>query len=91
MRKLAEAGFNVYFDYRLNSLKEAEALLTLGDKTDMKIVVECPEFHDATQTESVVKATTAHPSLYAFNVWDEPDLDEFPEVSAGLRKSTNMT
>ena len=29
LRKLAEAGFNTYFDYRLDSLKEAEALLTL--------------------------------------------------------------
>lgn len=80
MRKLAEAGFNVYFDYRLNSLEEAEALLTLGDKTGMKIVVECPELHDATQTERIVEAMSAHPSLYAYNVWDEPDLYEFPEV-----------
>ncbi len=86
MRKLAEAGFNVYFDYRLNSLEEAEALLALGDKTGMKIVVECPELHDATQTKRVVEAMSAHPSLYAYNVWDEPDLNEFPEVIRRIKE-----
>lgn len=86
MRKLAEAGFNVYFDYRLNSLEEAEALLALGDKTGMKIVVECPELHDAAQTERVVKALSAHPSLYAYNAWDEPDLNEFPEVRRRIQE-----
>lgn len=86
MQKLAEAGFNVYFDYRLNSLEEAEALLTLGDKTGMKIVVECPELHDATQTGRVVEAMSAHPSLFAYNVWDEPDLYEFPEVTRRIKE-----
>ena len=33
LKMLKEAGFNVYFDYRLNSLEEAEALLKLGDTT----------------------------------------------------------
>ena len=86
MRKLAEAGFNVYFDYRLNSLEEAEALLALGDKTGMKIVVECPELHDATQTERVVKALSAHPSLFAYNVWDEPELFEYPEMRRRIKE-----
>ena len=80
MRKLIEAGFNTYFDYRLNSLEEAEALLTLGDKTGMNIIVECPELHDSTQTAHAVSAMTAHPSLYAYNVWDEPELFEYPEM-----------
>ena len=61
MRKLAEAGFNTYFDYRLNSLEEAEALLALGDKTGMKIILECPELHDSAQTEKVVAAMSAIP------------------------------
>lgn len=80
MRKLIEAGFNTYFDYRLNSLEEAEALLTLGDKTGMNIIVECPELHDSTQTAHAVSAMKAHPSLYAYNVWDEPELFEYPEM-----------
>ena len=80
MRKLIEAGFNTYFDYRLNSLEEAKALLTLGDKTGMNIIVECPELHDSTQTAHAVSAMTAHPSLYAYNVWDEPELFEYPEM-----------
>lgn len=80
MRKLIEAGFNTYFDYRLNSLEEAEALLTLGDKTGMNIIVECPELHDSTQTAHAVSAMTAHSSLYAYNVWDEPELFEYPEM-----------
>ena len=86
LRKLAEAGFNVYFDYRLNSLEEAEALLTLGDKTGMKIVVECPELHDAIQTEKAVEAMSAHPSLYAYNVWDEPELFEYPEMRRRIKE-----
>lgn len=86
MRKLAEAGFNVYFDYRLNSLEEAEALLALGDKTGMKIVVECPELHDATQTEKTVEALSAHPSLFAYNVWDEPELFEYPEMRRRIKE-----
>ena len=85
IRKLAEAGFNVYFDYRLNSLEEAEALLALGDKTGMKIVVECPELHDATQTARTVEALSAHPSLYAYNVWDEPELFEYPEMRRRIK------
>ena len=86
MRKLAEAGFNVYFDYRLNSLEEAEALLALGDKTGMKIVVECPELHDATQTAKTVEALSAHPSLFAYNVWDEPELFEYPEMIRRIKE-----
>ena len=80
LRKLKEAGFNVYFDYRLNSLEEAEALLKLGDNTGMKIILECPELHDFAQTERAVEAMSAHPSLYGYNVWDEPELFEYPEV-----------
>ena len=86
LRKLAEAGFNTYFDYRLNSLEEAEALLTLGDKTGMKIVVECPELHDPIQTEMVVRAMSAHPSLFGYNVWDEPDVYEYPEVVRRIKE-----
>lgn len=86
MRKLAEAGFNTYFDYRLNSLEEAEALLALGDKTGMNIIVECPELHDPSQTERAVKAMSAHPSLYAYNVWDEPELFEYPEMIARIKE-----
>ena len=86
MRKLAEAGFNVYFDYRLNSLEEAEALLALGDKTGMKIVVECPELHDAALTEKTVETLSAHPSLFAYNVWDEPELFEYPEMRRRIKE-----
>lgn len=32
LRKFSEAGFNAYFDYRLNSIKETEAPLEPGDK-----------------------------------------------------------
>ena len=86
MRLLAEAGFNTYFDYRLNSLEEAEALLALGDKTGMNIILECPELHDPAQTESAVEAMSAHPSLYAYNVWDEPELFEYPEMIARIKE-----
>ena len=86
MRKLAEAGFNTYFDYRLNSLEEAEALLTLGDKTGMNIIVECPELHDPSQTADAVEAMSAHPSLYAYNVWDEPELFEYPEMISRIKE-----
>ena len=86
MRKLAEAGFNTYFDYRLNSLEEAEALLSLGDKTGMKIIVECPELHDPSQRERAVEAMSVHPSLYAYNVWDEPELFEYPEMISRIKE-----
>lgn len=86
MNKLAEAGFNVYFDYRLNSLEEAEALLALGDKTGMKIVLDCPELHDSAQTQMVVEAMSAHPSFYAYNVWDEPELFEYPEMRRRIKE-----
>ena len=86
MRKLAEAGFNAYFDYRLKSLEEAEALLDLGDKVGMKIIVECPELHEASTTEMAVKAMSAHPSLYAYNVWDEPEVAEYPEVIRRIKE-----
>lgn len=86
MRLLAEAGFNTYFDYRLNSLAEAEALLDLGDKTGMKIILECPELHDPSQTERAVKAMSAHPSLLAYNVWDEPEFFEYPEMISRIKE-----
>ena len=86
MRLLAEAGFNTYFDYRLNSLEEAEALLELGDKTGMNIILECPELHDPSQTERAVEAMSAHPSLYAYNVWDEPELFEYPEMISRIKE-----
>lgn len=50
------------------------------------LVVECPELHDATQTENAVKAMTAHPSLYAYNVWDEPELFEYPEMIRRIKE-----
>lgn len=86
MRKLAEAGINAYFDYRLKSLEEAEALLDLGDKVGMKIIVECPELHEDSTTEMAVKAMSAHPSLYAYNVWDEPEVAEYPEVIRRIKE-----
>lgn len=86
MRKLAEAGFNAYFDYRLKSLEEAEALLDLGDKVGMKIIVECPELHEDSTTEMAVKAMSAHASLYAYKVWDEPEVAEYPEVIRRIKE-----
>ena len=86
MRKLSEAGFNAYFDYRLNSLDEAEALLALGDRTGMKIVLECPELHDSAYTGVAVEKMSAHPSLYAYNVWDEPELFEYPEMIRRIKE-----
>lgn len=81
MEMLKEAGFNVYFDYRLHSLEEAEALLALGDSAGMKIILECPELRDPLQIEKVVKAMTAHPSFYAYNICDEPEVGELPEAT----------
>lgn len=86
LQKLKEAGFNTYFDYRLNSLDEAEALLSMGDTVGMKIIVECPELHTPTQTQKAVEAMSAHPSLYAYNVWDEPELFEYPEVIRRIKE-----
>ena len=86
LRKLAEAGFNMYFDYRLDSLAEAEALLDLGDKVGVKIITECPELHDPATTEMAVKTMSAHPSFYAYNVWDEPEVSEYPEVIRRIKE-----
>ena len=86
LRKLAEAGFNTYFDYRLDSLEEAEALLTLGDKTGMNMILECPELHDPATTEMAVKAMSAHSSLYAYNIDDEPEVSEFPLVTSRIKE-----
>ena len=86
LQKLAEAGFNTYFDYRLDSLEEAEALLTLGDKTGMNMILECPELHDPATTEMAVKAMSAHPSLYAYNIDDEPEVYEFPTVTSRIKE-----
>ena len=86
MKMLKEAGFNTYFDYRLNSLEEAEALLDLGDKTGMNIIIECPELHDPEQTAMAVDAMTAHRSFYAYNVWDEPELFEYPEMISRIKE-----
>ena len=86
MRKLSEAGFNTYFDYRLNSLEEAEALLALGDRTGMKIILECPELHDSARTGMAVERMSAHPSLYAYDVWDEPELFEYPEMIRRIKE-----
>ena len=85
LQKLVEAGFNTYFDYRI-SLEEAEALLTLGDKVGMKIIAECHELHDSTTTKMAVEAMSAHPSLYAYNVWDEPEVSEYPEVVRRIKE-----
>ena len=86
LRKLKEAGFNTYFDYRLDSLAVAEALLDLGDKVGINIIVECPELHDPATTEMAVEAMSAHPSLYGYNVWDEPELFEYPEVIRRIKE-----
>ena len=79
LKKLKEAGFNTYFDYRLK-FEEADALLTLADKVGMNIIVECDELHDPATTQETIKALSTHPSLYAYNVWDEPEVFEYPEV-----------
>ena len=86
LQKLTEAGFNAYFDYRLASLEEAEALLALGDKVGVKIITECPELHDPVTTKMAVAAMSAHPSLLAYNIWDEPDVYEYPEVVRRIRE-----
>ena len=85
LRKLAEAGFNTYFDYRL-TLEEAEALLTLGDKVGMKIITECDELHNPSTTQMAVETMSKHPSLYAYNVWDEPEVSEYPEVVRRIKE-----
>ena len=69
LRKLKEAGFDIYFDYRLDSLEEAVALLELGDKVGMQIITECPELHNAETTGMAIEAMSSHQSLYAYNVW----------------------
>lgn len=86
LQKLKDAGFNTYFDYRLDSLEEAETLLSLGDKVGVKIITESPELHDPATTEMAVKAMSAHPSLYAYNIWDEPDVYEYPEVIRRIKE-----
>ena len=86
LRKLKEAGFDIYFDYRLESLEEAEALLELGDKVGMKIITECPELHDPATTGRTIEAMSAHQSLYAYNVWDEPEVFEYPELLRRIKE-----
>lgn len=86
MRMLKEAGFNTYFDYRLDKYDEADALLSLGDRTGMKIIVESPELHDPAQTGRIVEAMSEHPSLFAYNVMDEPEVSEFPEIIRRIKE-----
>ena len=86
MRMLKEAGFNMYFEYRQASLEETEALLELGDKVGMKIITECPELHDSTTAKTAVDAMSAHPSLYAYNVSNEPEVYEYPEVIRRIKE-----
>lgn len=86
LRMLKDAGFNTYFDYRLSSLEEAEALLDLGDRVGMKIITECAELHDSTTTMMAVEALSVHPSFYAYDVWDEPDVSKFPEVRRRIKE-----
>ena len=86
MEMLKEAGFNVYFDYRLSSLEEAEALLELGDSTGMKIILECPELHDPELTAMAVEAMTAHNSFYAYNICDEPEVGELPGATRLIKE-----
>ena len=52
LRKLKDAGFDIYF----------------------------------ATTAMAIEAMSAHPSLYAYNVWDEPDLIEYPEVLRRLKE-----
>lgn len=86
LRMLAEAGFNTYYDYRLDSLEETEALLELGDNVGVNIIVDSPELHDPDHTRTVVEAMSAHPSLFAYSVWDEPEVYEYPEVGRRIKE-----
>lgn len=86
LRMLSEAGFNTYYDYRLDCLEEAEALLGLGDKVGMNIILDSPELHDPSQTEKVIETMAVHPSLFAYSVWDEPEVSEFPEVIGRIKE-----
>lgn len=86
LEKLKEAGFTTYYDYRLDSYADAEALLAMGDKVGMDIIVDCPELHDETQTQRIVEAMSAHPSLFAYAVWDEPEVAEYPDVVRRIKE-----
>ena len=86
LRMLSEAGFNTYYDYRLDSLEEAVALLELGDKVGVKIIIDSPELHAPEHTQRAVEAMAAHPSLFAYSVWDEPEVSEFPEVTGRIKE-----
>lgn len=86
LNKLKEAGFTTYYDYRLDSYDDAEALLSMGDRVGMDIIVDCPELHEEIMTPMIVEAMSAHPSLYAYAVWDEPETSEYAEVVRRIKE-----
>ena len=85
------AWYEIIDIYEESMLEEAEALLTLGDRVGINIITECDELHDPAMTKMAVETMSKHPSLYAYNVWDDWVEDLYLETVRNFLKTVPVS
>ncbi len=82
-QEMRDAGITYSLSF-FNNADDAEKALDVAAKSDVKIVLSCPEL--SKKPEKTVKRFMNHTALAGYHLRDEPSIQLFPELSDWARK-----
>lgn len=82
-QEMRDAGITHSLSF-FNNADDAEKVLDAAAKSDVKIVLSCPELDK--EPEKTVKRFMNHPALAGYHLKDEPAIQLFPELSEWAQK-----
>jgi hypothetical protein len=82
-QEMRDAGITHSLSF-FNNADDAEKALDAAAKSDVKIVLSCPELDK--EPEKTVKRFMNHPALAGYHLKDEPAIQLFPELSEWAQK-----
>lgn len=82
-QEMRDAGITYSLSFFSNA-DEAEKALDAAAKSDVKIVLSCPELNK--EPEKTVRQFMNHPALAGYHLKDEPAIQLFPELSDWAKK-----
>ncbi len=82
-QEMRDAGITYSLSF-FNNADDAEKALDAAAKSDVKIVLSCPELNK--EPEKTVKRFMNHPALAGYHLKDEPAIQLFPELSDWAKK-----
>lgn len=86
-QEMRDAGITYSLSF-FNNADDAEKALDAAAKSNIKIVLSCPELNK--EPEKTVKRFMNHPALAGYHLRDEPAIQLFPELSDWAKRIQSL-